>query len=723
MDGCGLVRSFRLAVFAGLLLVSALPARAALQFDVFLGYDDLVREANWFPIACEIHNDGPSFKGVVEINAEQFGSGQTRRVALELPTNTRKRFVVPVFGATGRFGSWNVRLLDERGKVRAERTQLTPRRRIAWEATVVGALAGSFAGLPKMPERGNVVSEISPEVARLQAEYFPDNVIALEGLDALYVNTAKALDLTQPQSAAIVTWVAGGGHLIASIDQPGDFNGLPWLKSLLPAEVTGVASTLDMSALEDLASRTSEAASKVVINQRGRPRSNTASAGQGRSQLKPELGSTEMQIFQTSLRDGRVTVGTDGSPMVIEARRGRGKISLLAFSAEREPFRSWKNKGWFWAGLTGVAPEALSTQQVNHYSYQSIDGVFGAMIDSKQVRKLPVSWLLLLLVVYLLVIGPIDQYTLKKLNKQMLTWITFPCYVVGFSLLIYWIGFMLRAGETEWNELHIVDVVPRGQKADLRGRTFGSIYSPSNARYEFGVAAKEGSRKFASMRGEFLGSYGQQDSTRGTIDQQGDGFVADMFVPVWTSQLCISDWLQSGEAPLTATVEKVDKNYKVRVENKLPRPLSEARIVVNGRVMTLGSLEANKARVFTLTTTEGQRLQDFVRQNANQFSGAINQRRQAFGDNTRGRISNLPLSSMAASFVSTMTEGSTAYNYNETFVMPNGLDLSDLAGSGQAILLAWDGTKSLVPPLNQFNPRRGSSQTLIRLALPVAESN
>ena len=44
------------------------------------------------------------------------------------------------------------------------------------------------------------------------------------------------------------------------------------------------------------------------------------------------------------------------------------------------------------------------------------------MIDSRQVRKLPVHWLLLLLVVYLLVIGPVDQYSLKKIRRQMLTW-------------------------------------------------------------------------------------------------------------------------------------------------------------------------------------------------------------------------------------------------------------------------------------------------------------
>ena len=32
-------------------------ADAALQFDVFLGYDFVVPEATWFPVVCEIKND------------------------------------------------------------------------------------------------------------------------------------------------------------------------------------------------------------------------------------------------------------------------------------------------------------------------------------------------------------------------------------------------------------------------------------------------------------------------------------------------------------------------------------------------------------------------------------------------------------------------------------------------------------------------------------------
>jgi len=80
------------AALALLLGVLALPVRAALQFDVFLGYDDLVREANWFPVACEIFNDGPTFTGVFELSTDG-GRGQARRFVLELPTKIGRAHV------------------------------------------------------------------------------------------------------------------------------------------------------------------------------------------------------------------------------------------------------------------------------------------------------------------------------------------------------------------------------------------------------------------------------------------------------------------------------------------------------------------------------------------------------------------------------------------------------------------------------------------------------
>src|SRR5206468_7874211 len=158
----------------------------------------------------------------------------------------------------------------------------------------------------------------------------------------------------------------------------------------------------------------------------------------------------------------------------------------------------------------------------------SSDGIFGSMIETGQVHKLPIEWLLLLLIVYLVVIGPFDQFWLKRIGRPMLTWITFPCYVVLFSLLIYFIGYKLRAGESEWNELHLVDVLLKGEGAELRGRTYASVYSPSNQRYLL-----ESQQKYATVRGEFAGTWsGGQSSEKATVLQEGDSFKAEIFVPV-----------------------------------------------------------------------------------------------------------------------------------------------------------------------------------------------
>ena len=129
----------------------------------------------------------------------------------------------------------------------------------------------------------------------------------------------------------------------------------------------------------------------------------------------------------------------------------------------------------------------------------------------------------------------------------MLTWITFPCYVVLFSLLIYFIGYKLRAGESEWNELHVVDVLLKGDAAELRGRSYSSIYSPVNAGYRV-----ESQGQFSTFRGEFQSSWsGGQEGEKIEVMQNGDNYKASIFVPVWTSQLYVSDWWESGDVPFT----------------------------------------------------------------------------------------------------------------------------------------------------------------------------
>jgi len=704
----------------------AFTVRAALQFDVFIGYDGVVPEASWFPVIVEVKNDGPTFTGLFELSPGNYNQSQTRTMMVELPTGTLKRFTVPVFSTTRYNSMWNARLLDERGKVRAEQNNLRPKKQMAWESPLIGALARTVGGVPVFRPILPRQTDLQPTAARLQPSLTPDNPLVLEGLDAFYLNSEKAVELKLNQMNALLAWLHAGGHLIIGVEQISDINASPWLRNLFPIELTGIRTVPRHPELQDWL-RTDHGG---VIDTNKLP-SIPAQTARGRSNRTPapvaipfsempddvDFEKADLPVATGMLRDGRVLVGSPQSPLIVTADRGRGRVTVLLFSPEREPFRSWKNSPSFWAKLVEVPPAWYSSTDYSQPGTWSMDGVFGAMIDSKQVRKLPVGWLLVLLVVYLLVIGPIDQRWLKRINRQMLTWFTFPAYVALFSVLIYFIGYKLRAGETEWNELHLVDVFQKGERAELRGRAYGSIYSPVNARYQL-----VGEQPYAAFRGEFQGSWGGgQESGRATVEQRGDAYRAEVFVPVWTSQLYVSDWWQPAAQPLKARVVRSGSGFEVAVENLLDRSLTEARLVLDGRVHTLNELPAKQIKKFQLESGHGIVLADFVRQHGSEFQSAAQRRRQAFGQSIH--LANVPLGAMAASFVTQLdrlrSNPNNYQNYQNTFVVSPGFDLSSLVERGDAVLLAWDGGHLYTGAMNRFTPRRSSRDTLLRLAVPV----
>ena len=713
---------------AAAVLLLAQSTRAELQFDVFVGYgsggavgDGIVREGSWFPVACEIFNDGPSFNAIFEFSSRQTGSGQARRMRIELPSNTRKRFSFPVFSGASRYASWDARLYDDRRRLQAERTDLRCRD-VTWETTVLGGLARAVAGMPTLPGTKSNRPELQPQVARLAPEQFPDNPIGLEGLHALYLNSERALALSAAQAAALRTWVEGGGHLILVPEQAQDISSTPWLAGLMPVELGSLTTNRSTGAFQawlrtGAALRTETATSPAGIARPTQTRPGNPSTPQENPYLTQATDGAfelvDLPLYQGNLIAGDVWLALEGAPAVVDARRGRGHVTVLLFNPEREPFKSWKNRPWFWARLLQLPGDLFTQSTTGAYGGWSLDGVFGAMIDTRQVRKLPIEWLLVLLVVYLLVIGPIDRWWLKKINRQMLTWITFPLYVLLFSLLIYYIGYRLRAGDTEWNELHVVDVLPGRELADLRGRSFAALYSSVNARYRLASDLP-----FAALRGEYLGpAGGGQEGGRVEADLVANAFQAEVTVPVWTSLLYVHDWVQSASPPFRARATRSDRRWQLEVQNLLDHALANLQVAVEGRLLDLGALRPGEIRTWTLDPASGQMLDQFVRLTAQRFQSAVNARRQTFGRENRSRLDPEPGNALAASFVSL---AGAQQGLQRSFVYPSGMDLTPLVARGDLVLFAWDPERSpLTRSLLQTSTPRQSQYTLYRLAVPA----
>jgi hypothetical protein len=716
-------------------MLAGTQCQAAPRFDVFLGYEGILPERGWFPITCELQNDGPSFNAIIEVSVGAMGQGQTRRVRVDLPTGTLKRVVIPVFTSAQ---SWDVRLLNERGTVQAEQTQLRPRKVLPNDLPLVAGLCRTVQGLPTFPSIPTryQASVSSYSAARLLPALFPDNPLVMEGIDLLYLNSEKALELTVPQATALKAWLENGGHLVVGAEQISDLTGNHWLRDLMPCDLTSERNLDNHPQLQDWLrgpwettrpqqtniypirlppGRRPRAPNNVPLpSRRGGPVNipEAPPASPATIEDDAQFEAAPLPVLTGPMRDGATLIGDDAAPLAVTAERGRGRITVLTFSPEREPFVSWKNRDWFWAKLSGIPQARLQSAQLSpNMARLGSDGIFGAMIDSKQVRKLPLSWLLVLLLAYLAVIGPLDQYCLKKINRQMLTWITFPVYVVAFSGLIYLIGFHLRAGELEWNELNVVDILPGTERAVLRGETYISIYSPANAHYPLGS-----SQPFATLRGEYGGNYGGgQETSRASVLQTGNAFQADAFVPVWTSQLYVSDWLQASPLPpLAMSAAKDASGWTVTVENKTERKLTHAHAVLDGRLYDLGELPAQQSKTFSLRA-EADPVGAFAGSFLDSFRNAVNLRHRSFGNNEVA-IQNPAEGAMAACFLTAANGGEDAWN---NFAALQPLDLSRFAGAGHAILLAWDPDHSLVDALNRFSVKRIHRDTLLRLVVPV----
>lgn len=728
-----------LAWWLAALLGAAVPAWGALQFDVFLGYDGIVPPGRWCPVVFEIKNDGPGFVGTVEVT-EGWRNPQTRRTVVELPTGTLKRLVMPVFSPGGLSGLWDARLLDERGKVRAEQTGLRSRRNIRTSTPLLGALVRTPSGMPAPQPIRPADKAQQPATARLLPDIFPDNPLALEGLDCLYLSTEKALALKTGQVEALLDWLHGGGHLIVGVEQVNDVTATPWLKEVVPCDLSDMRTVQGHSELQEslrdwmLSVNAARAAETKETSGRdsGAPRPETAPpAPGGQSRLPARTAAATTNVFEDlpvdpafelaalpvatgRVRDGRVVVAAEGGdkPLIVTANRGCGQVTLLLFSPEREPFRSWQNLPTFWAWLNDK-PGALRVSEDSRQTVGlSSDGIFGAMIGTRQVHKLAVTWLLGLLLVYLLVIGPLDRYWLRRIGRPMLTWITFPCYVVMFSMLIYVIGYKLRAGDSEWNELHVVDVLGKGEQARLRGRTYASVYSPSNQKYRL-----KGRQEFAALRGELVGS--GQPGEKVTFTQAGDGsFEAEIFVPVWTSQLYVSDWWEPAPLPLAVTVVRLGDRWEVKVENRTERDLTSAQLVIEDYLIPLGGVPARETKVFRVAKGQGKPLEEFVSEHARRFRAAVLARQGTFRAHSSEHIDDLCNGSIVASFLSRATYPQDHLGYYAFSDAP-GLDLSLVASRGNAVLLAWAPDYAPVQPMRQFTPRLNQRNTLWRVPVTV----
>jgi hypothetical protein len=274
-------------------------------------------------------------------------------------------------------------------------------------------------------------------------------------------NNVDTLALSEAQRDAIRVWVLGGGHLVLS-GGPGARLTLGGFEDFAPAHVGQSLQRGSVARLRDLLIPNNVEASVVVST--STPVSPTV--------VKPADLVAPLVILLPATNDAHSLVSSNDTPLIMRRQIGRGIVDQLAFDATIAPLHDWDDVRLVFAGFLGGIVGAPGSNSM----LRETSGAVNAARALPAAALPPFLVIAGFLLLYVIVIGPLNFYILRRLNKLAWAWITVPGTVVLFAVFGYATGFRLHGNEPQVHRLSII--TGDAQVTGARSQAIIGVFSP-----------------------------------------------------------------------------------------------------------------------------------------------------------------------------------------------------------------------------------------------------
>lgn len=552
---------------AGLLVALAMPltattggASAPVSLSVKVGYQGVYKTQEWMPVSIDVTNNGPDLQGTVQLEStftSQPGlpSPATYEMPLSLAAGASKHLrsyaiVNPSAGLT-----LTVRVL-ENGRQLA--TQTTTGGTNA--AALIGVLSDDPAALDEFAAIHP--GGISAHVAHLQSQELADSAIVLRAFDLIAIDDYATDTLTSAQKSALRDFVTNGGSLLLG-------TGASWRKTLagIPSDLQPLAPTGTVTIVPTALGATGGV--EVAI---GAP---------NRAQVWLAEGSQPL-LLESRLGGGLVTLATFdwNQPAVAAAADNK---SLLRQVLVRDLSASSGQQagpiglgGGFGTAFGG--PGTSISERSNAF-----DGVLGDL-PALDLPSLQLTGLLVL--VYVLLVGPINFVVLGRIRRRELSWITVPLIAVIVAGGAYGIGVGTKGRSVQSNQVAIVHVTPGSGHAYQE--TYTGIMAPTRGDYQVNVSGAPVFISPLSTNGNF-GS-----SANSTIIDQATNAVTLQGITAFSLRGFATESL-ANTPQLTAHLQLSGGKLIGRVENHSTISFDDTLVVAGDSYQKLGALAPGAA--------------------------------------------------------------------------------------------------------------------------------
>lgn len=568
-------KRFGIGASAALILILALMGRSAcakVVQSVSAGFDNQIRESSWAPVSFLCVNDtGTDVEAelTVRLRSRQFEIPY--RCPVHLPSPSRKVvtlgvYLSPVFSRTSQSLEWNL-LRDgrvvESGTHQFEALPRTDRLflAIASQPNAFQLLQGRKTGV----EEGKI-SIVSVTLAGLGG--LPDRAFYYEGLNGIFWGDLPPGALRPDQMEALAGYVRAGGNLIASGGPAGEQLKGTWLEDLLPVEIQGQRVLHRLDAAESIFFTPIDLGSGWV-----------ATEAKG---VPGKHGPVEILLAQ------------DGMPLLARAPYGLGWISWLAIDPNTPPLLAWPaaseflhyllfnarfDREHFNAGFDHASPPGRYQRLYAPNRSNKYQSLVHSLFDDPVLRPPSFQFISFFLLIYVLVVGPINYLVLRRKKKLEWTWVTIPVVVLLFLGAEYGLGRYLKGGRAVVNEATLL--LGRTGEAVVQQQSLAGFFSPSKRRYHLSYAAGQG--RVIPSTSDYSSSVGQGASCR----QESQIVLADYPMNMWTMEVFSARGEKALGGPIRCEVEERGSDRVARLLNEASLRLEQPCLYWEGNYYLL----------------------------------------------------------------------------------------------------------------------------------------
>lgn len=540
------------------LLLAAVPVHAASSISIdarpLLG--GRYEVGGWAAIAVTLANEGEPTEGYLEAEGED---SLVRRF-VEMPAGARKQ--VTLYVAPEAFQRRiTVRYAEPNGTVEAT-VEVRVFEQTGDQVAIVGDGAGTLR--PQLPA---ATGPGLPEPISIGVADLPDRLEPLRGLSSI-VWAGDSSGLTEAQRRSIASWVAEGGQLVV-------VGGPDW-----QARTDAFADLLPLESLH--------AIDGVVLD--------TLADWAGGSE-PPVANAT---VSSGTLRPDARQLVLDGAGITLLSMRdvGAGRVILLGADLASEPFRGWTDAPALWGRL--LPSNALWEQYFGSGMpprEEMANSMSQALGNLPSLEVPPAELLLLVVVAYILLIGPINYLVLRRLDRRELAWVTAPVLVVLFSATSYGIGSAMKGSSIIINQVAIIRSSTAGSAANVE--TYAGIFSPDRATYDVRVDAD-------ALLG-LLSTNAFQPTPANRTDvvvEQGDpARMRELAVGVFGFESVRADAVTEHEAALSVEWQRDGEDLTGVVTNVGGEPLEDVAYISRSGGEMIGDLAPGESGTFEVTGT------------------------------------------------------------------------------------------------------------------------